>query len=169
MAHSRATETFATRLRQAEVTSCLLKAGRGVALVGVILPLALIGVTKFTAIEVEALRPLIENTPWLAWLNIVFGAEKASALIGSVELITAVLPLLSPWSARSGLIGGLLAAGTFIVTSSIMLALPIWEADGFPFINATGQFLIKDVVMAGVALVVFGESLQKLLKPETSS
>lgn len=40
--------------------------GRTIALAGVILPLFMIGILKFTQIEVEALKPLISGTPWLA-------------------------------------------------------------------------------------------------------
>ncbi|TGU42222.1 hypothetical protein EN829_072605, partial [Mesorhizobium sp. M00.F.Ca.ET.186.01.1.1] len=40
----------------------LAAVGRAVTLLGVVLPLLLIGVLKFTSIEIEALKPLIENT-----------------------------------------------------------------------------------------------------------
>jgi reactive chlorine resistance protein C len=45
-----------------------------------------------------------------------------------------------------------------------MFALPIWEpgSGGFPWLNATGSFLIKDVTLLGVSLVVLGESLARL-------
>jgi uncharacterized membrane protein YkgB len=45
-----------------------------------------------------------------------------------------------------------------------MLALPIWEesSDGFPWLNALGSFLIKDVALLGVSLVVLGESVARL-------
>ncbi|WP_426129532.1 DUF417 family protein [Pararhizobium sp. PWRC1-1] len=41
--------------------------------------------------------------------------------------------------------------------------LPIWEPSlGFPAIGPAGQFLIKDVALLGIALVVLGESLDRL-------
>jgi reactive chlorine resistance protein C len=45
-----------------------------------------------------------------------------------------------------------------------MLALPIWEAGsgGFPFLDALGGFLIKDIAMLGISVVVLGESLSRL-------
>jgi reactive chlorine resistance protein C len=137
--------------------------GRTIALAGVILPLFLIGILKFTPIEVEALKPLIGGTPWLAWLYPVFGETGAAALLGVVEVITAVLLLASPWSARAGILGGAVGTLTFLVTVSTMLALPIWEAGsgGFPWLDPTGQFLIKDVALLGVSLVVFGEGLDR--------
>jgi uncharacterized membrane protein YkgB len=141
----------------------LATVGRGLALAGVVLPLLLIGILKFTQFEVEALKPLISGTPWLAWLYSVFGYAGTSYLLGVVELITAVLLVASPWSARAGLIGGALGALTFATTISTLLALPIWEASagGFPFLDPLGSFLIKDVALLGVSLVVFGEGLAR--------
>ena len=138
------------------------KAGRIVALAGVILPLLLIGGMKFTTVEIEALKPLIGGTPWLAWMYSAFGEAGASYVLGVVEITTALLLIASPWSTRAGLAGGALAALTFLVTCSIMAAFPIWEAAlGFPALGPLGQFLIKDVALLGIALVVLGESLER--------
>lgn len=138
-------------------------AGRVVALAGVVLPLTLIGVLKFTQFEIEALKPLINGTPWLAWLYPVFGYAGTSYLLGIVELTTAVLLVGSRWSARAAIAGGALGALTFVTTTSTLLALPIWEASagGFPFLNPLGSFLIKDVALLGVSLVVMGDGLAR--------
>ncbi len=142
----------------------LMDAGRAVALAGVVLPLAMIGILKFTPIEVDALKPLIGGTPWLAWLYPVFGESGASYLLGGVELLTAALLIASPWSVRAGVAAGALATLTFTVTVSTMLALPIWEqgSGGFPWLNALGSFLIKDVALLGVSLIVLAENVAQL-------
>ena len=144
--------------------SMIKRTGRIVALIGVVLPLVMIGILKFTQIEIEALKPLIGGTPWLAWMYPVFGEARASYLLGVVELVTALLLIASPWSRRAGVAGGALGTLTFFVTVSTMFALPIWEAGfgGFPFLNAMGSFLIKDVALLGIALVVLGESLGRM-------
>lgn len=49
----------------------LRRVGRTVALAGAVLPLFLIGILKFTQIEVDALKPLIGGTLWLTWLYAV--------------------------------------------------------------------------------------------------
>lgn len=142
----------------------LVTAARTVALAGVVLPLLLIGVLKFTQIEVEALKPLINGTPWLAWLYLVFGEAGTSYLLGVVEMITAALLIASPWSARAAVIGGLLGTLTFLTTVSTMMALPIWEAasGSFPWLNALGTFLIKDIALLGISLVVLAEGIVRL-------
>ncbi|RWB27762.1 MAG: DUF417 family protein [Mesorhizobium sp.] len=144
------------------------KAGRILALIGVILPLLMIGGMKFTAVEIEALMPLISGTPWLAWMYPVFGEAGASYVLGVVEIATALLLIASPWSTRAGVAGGALAALIFLVTCSIMVALPIWEpALGFPALGPAGQFLIKDIALLGIALVILGESLNRLNRSAT--
>jgi uncharacterized membrane protein YkgB len=141
----------------------ILRAGRVLAVGGVVLPLLLIGGLKFTAFEVEALKPVIGSTPWLAWMHRVFGEAGASYVLGVVEIATALLLIASPWSARAGVVGGALGGLIFLVTSSLLFALPVWEASlGFPALNAGGQFLIKDIALLGIALVVLGESLARV-------
>lgn len=137
--------------------------GRIAGLAGVVLVLLSIGGLKFTQVEIEGLKPIIEPTPWLAWMYPAFGAAGASYLLGVVELATALLLMLSPWSVRAGLVGGAIAALTFLVTASIMFAAPIWEeaSGGFPWINELGQFLVKDVALLGVSLMILGESLAR--------
>ena len=142
----------------------VVKAGRAVILAGVVLQLALIGMLKFTQIEIDALEPLISGTPWLAWLYSVLGEAGTSYLLGVVELITAALFIASPWSPRAGLAAGALGSATFATTVSTMLALPVWELPlgGFPWLNALGSFLIKDVALLGISLYVMGDSAVRL-------
>ncbi|MFK3771983.1 YkgB family protein [Pseudomonas sp. NPDC089406] len=145
----------------------LLRLGRAIALAGVILPMLLIGLLKFTDIEVQALQPLIGNTPWLSWLYTGFGEAGASYLLGVVELTTAALLIASPWSARAAIAGGALCAVTFITTLSILFAVPVWEeaSGGFPWLNGLGAFLVKDLALLGVSLVVLADGLLRLHKP----
>ena len=141
----------------------VVAAGRGIALAGVVIPLVMIGILKFTQYEIDALKPLIGATPWLAWLYAVLGYAGTSYLLGVVELITAALFIASPWSGRAGLAAGTLGALTFAATTSTLLAFPIWEPTlgGFPYLNFIGTFLIKDVALLGVSIVVLGEGLAR--------
>jgi uncharacterized membrane protein YkgB len=141
----------------------LRRVGRVIALVGIIAPLLFIGGLKFTQAEIEGLRPIIGGTPWLAWLYPVFGEAGASYLLGVVELLAALLLLLSPVSPVAKVAGGAIASLTFLVTCSTMLALPIWDEKlGFPALSLLGQFLIKDIALLGAALFVLGDGLARL-------
>ena len=71
------------------------RAGRAIALTGVVLPLLLIGHSKFAAFEVEALKPLIGSTPWLAWMYAVSSPVGVARFLGVIEIATAFL-LVAP-------------------------------------------------------------------------
>ena len=161
---SRGNERTASGALRTNVASAIRRAGRAVALTGVVLPLLLIGGLKFTQFEIEALKPLIGSAPWLAWMYSVLGEARTSYLLGVVEITTAFLLIASPRFPRAGVVGGALGALIFFTTTSLLFAIPIWEpaAGGFPAINGAGSFLIKDVALLGVSLVVMGESLGRI-------
>jgi reactive chlorine resistance protein C len=145
------------------LSSRVVAAGRGVALAGVVLPLVMIGILKFTQYEIDALKPLIGATPWLGWLYAVLGYSGTSYLLGVVELTTAALFIASIWSVRAKLAAGVLGTLTFAATTSTLLAFPIWEPTlgGFPYLNFVGTFLIKDIALLAVSLVALGEALAR--------
>jgi reactive chlorine resistance protein C len=147
--------------RPASVAGVIRRAGRLVALAGVVLPLLFIGGLKFTQFEVEALKPLIGGAPWLSWMYAVFGEAGTSYLLGVVEITTALLLIVSPWFPRAGIVGGAIATLTFLTTTSLLFAIPIWEpaAGGFPALNGGGGFLIKDVALLGISMAALGENL----------
>src|SRR5215831_8098397 len=65
--------------------------GRGVLRYGVVALLALFGALKFTELEAQGIRPLVENHPLMRWLYLGFGVRAGSAVIGVIELTAAVL------------------------------------------------------------------------------
>lgn len=136
-------------------------AGRAIALAGVVLPLLLIGHSKFSPVEVAALKQLVSGTPWLAWMPSAFGDIGTARLLGVVEISTALLLCVSPWVPLAGVAGGGLASLTFFVTTSMLFALPIWETEGPTVLNSLGGFLIKDVSLLGVSVLLLAESLDR--------
>lgn len=145
------------------IASLVRRLGRVVALIGIILPLLLIGLNKFQPFEVALLKPVIGGTPWLAWMLGVFGDAGTARLLGIVEIFTAGLLIASLWSKHAALAAGVLASGIFAVTCSTLLALPIWEpsAGGFPYLTFAGTFLLKDIALLGIGLVVLGDALAR--------
>ena len=141
----------------------LRRLGYAVAVIGMVLPLLLIGALKFTQPEIEGLKPLIGSAPWLAWLYPLLGPANTSYLLGVIEILAAVLVLASPVSPRAGVIGGLLAAVIFLVTSSLLSLSMAWDFQfGIPALGPIGQFLVKDVALLGIAIFVAGHSLERL-------
>ncbi len=67
-----------------------------------------------------------------------------------------------PLAARASVLGGLGAVGMFATTLSFLLTTPgVWQEDhGAPKLSMVGQFLIKDSVFLGAALLASAESLR---------
>lgn len=133
-------------------------AGAALAYAGLVIALLWIGALKFTAYEAQGIRPLLESSPLLRWMYAVWSVPAASRVIGVVEIAAALLLAARPLSARAARAGGLLAVATFAVTLSFFLTAPgVWDAAlGFPALGGTGQFLVKDVALFGVALWAAG-------------
>jgi uncharacterized membrane protein YkgB len=122
-----------------------------------------IGLMKFTPVEAEAIRPLVEHSPLMIWASRALGIRPFSNLVGVAEVTIAVLIALRQLAARASALGSAMAAGMFATTLSFLLTTPgVWETSlgGFPAISVLpGQFLLKDVVLLGAALWSLGESL----------
>ena len=148
-------------LRSPAIASAMQRIGYAVALLGIVLPLLMIGGLKFTQLEVDALKPLISGTPWLGWMYPMFGETGTTRLLGVVEIGAALLLIASVWLPKAGVAGAAIAATTFLVTSSLLLCSPAWDASlgGFPALGPLGQFLIKDLALLGVSLLALGDCL----------
>ncbi|HKA91822.1 MAG TPA: DUF417 family protein [Haliangiales bacterium] len=133
---------------------------------GLVAILVFFGAFKFTAVEAEAIQPLVANSPFLSWLYLVFSVQGASTAIGITELVTAALLAARPWSARASFAGSLLAIGTFATTLSFLATTPgIWVGvPGFPVPvpNGMGAFLLKDLFLLGAAVWSAAEARRAL-------
>src|SRR5262245_20430312 len=136
-------------------TRRLAAGGRAVLRYGLMALLLLWGASKFTALEADAIRPLVEHSPILGWLYPLFGIRGASALIGVIEIVAAVLIALRRWRPELSAVGSLLASCTFVVTLSFLVTTPGVLAPTNPF----GGFLMKDVILLGAALYTAAEAL----------
>lgn len=135
--------------------------GMHVARYGLVIVLFWIGGMKFTAYEAEGIKPLVANSPLMSWVYSVMSVEQFSALLGVVEIIIGALIALRPAWPMGSAVGSGLAAGMFLTTLSFLVTTPGWEPSlgGFPALSASpGQFLLKDVVLFGVALLSAGEA-----------
>lgn len=127
---------------------------------GLVLVLGWIGAMKFTGYEAEGIKPLIETSPLMSWMYRVLSIQATSNLIGTAEIIAAVLIGIRPLSAKLSALGSVLAVFTFLATLTFLFSLPGWEKSlgGFPALSGSGGFLLKDVVLLGAALWTLSDS-----------
>jgi reactive chlorine resistance protein C len=129
--------------------------GLGLLRYGLVFLLVTIGGFKFFAFEAEGIRPLVSNSPFLAWLYGVFSVRGTAALFGSAEIALGVLVATRRWAPRVSGAASLAASGMFLVTLSFLLTTPGALMPTHP----ANQFLLKDVVLLGAGLVTAAEAL----------
>jgi uncharacterized membrane protein YkgB len=131
-----------------------------------VLVLLWIGGMKFTAYEAAGISGFVSHSPLMSWAYSWFSVQGFSALLGGTEIAVALLIAARPLSARAALVGSASAVGMFLTTLSFLLTTPgVWEASagGFPALSVVpGQFLVKDFVLFGASLWLFGEDWRAL-------
>jgi uncharacterized membrane protein YkgB len=157
----------AVAVQQAErvrSTLNLEEVGLRVARWGLILCLLFIGLAKFAPEEAGGIQPLVAHSPLMAWMYSVWSVQGVSNVIGTIELVLALLLVLGIWSARAALLAGVGCAITFLLTASFIFSTPgaLVFSNGFSALGGTGQFLIKDVVLLGASISIAGQALAAL-------
>ena len=114
------------------------------------------GGMKFTSYEANGNATLIEHSPIVSWMNVAFGIQGASDLIGTIELATAAALIAGAFVPVASALGAAMSAVTFLITLSFFVSTPgVAEptAGGFPAISAPiGQFLLKDLVLLAASI-----------------
>ncbi|MER7439985.1 YkgB family protein [Micromonospora avicenniae] len=121
-----------------------------------------IGALKFKQYEVQNDEPLVTSSPLFSRLRQKLGAQKLNRLIGITEITVGSLIAAKPFAPRASAIGSLGAAGMFLTTLSFLFTTPEAreEGQGIFSISQLGQFLLKDTVLLGAALLTAAESLR---------
>src|ERR1700752_2213340 len=104
---------------------------------------------------------MVANSPLMGSVYRVMSVGGFASLLGVVEIAIGVLIALRPVWPMGSAVGSVLAVGMFLTTLSFLFTTPGWEPSlgGFPALSAMpGQFLLKDVVLLGVALLSAGEA-----------
>jgi uncharacterized membrane protein YkgB len=145
---------------QPRLAQSLTRLGRLVSRYGLVVVLAWIGFGKF--IKMES-RVLIEHNPLMSWIYDVASFTAVAWGLGTMEIVAALLIGLRPVAPRLSAVGSALAVVLFLGTLSFLFTTPgvvATHAAGIPVLSALpGQFLLKDVVLIGVALWTLGDSL----------
>ena len=138
------------------------RAGAEVGRWGLVIVLAWIGATKFTAEEARAIHGLIAPSPLMSWMYAVWSEQAASNVIGVLELVAALLLALRTIAPRAAVVGAAMATGTFVVTLSFILSTPgtIDFTHAVPLPGGPAAFLVKDLVLLGASLWALGDALR---------
>jgi uncharacterized membrane protein YkgB len=133
-----------------------------VARYGLVIVLAWFGAMKFTHYESDGISHWVANSPLMSWMYHFMSVDAFGRLNGSVELITAALLALKPWSPRAAVLGGAIATLFFVTTLTFMASTPGTgeaSAGGFPVLSADGEFLMKDIALLGLALWLLADAV----------
>jgi uncharacterized membrane protein YkgB len=147
----------ATSHRLAQTLTVL---GRLISRYGLVVVLAWIGFGKYVKMES---RVLIEHSPLMSWIYDVVSVTTVARALGTMEIVAALLIALRPVWPRASVAGSALAVVLFLGTVSFLFTTPgvvATHAGGLPVLSALpGQFLLKDLVLIGVAVWTLGDSL----------
>jgi uncharacterized membrane protein YkgB len=138
--------------------------GGGILRYGLVAILLALGLFKFTAVEAQAIQPMVANSPLLGWLYSVLSLQGVSNLIGVAEVACAVLIALRRVAPRLSALGSVGAIFTFLTTLSFLFTTPgvMEQVPGMsePVLSMLGGFLLKDLFLLGAAVWSAGEALR---------
>jgi uncharacterized membrane protein YkgB len=142
------------------VVPSLIRGGQLISRYGLVVVLAWIGLGKYVKMES---RVLIEHSPLMSWIYHVLSVGAVARMLGTMEIVAAVLISLRPVWPRASAVGSALAVVLFLGTLSFLFTTPgavTIHAGGVPVLSALpGQFLLKDLVLIGVAVWTWGDAL----------
>ena len=116
------------------------------------------GGMKFTAYEAGAIEGLVANSPFLSVLYSLLDVQGVSNLIGTTELLIAVLLAFRFVYPAAAVVGAAGAIATFLVTLSFFFTTPgvfLPEHGTFAISVLPGQFLLKDLVLLAASVWAF--------------
>ena len=168
--------------------------------VAIFIVMAWIGGLKAFQYEADGIVPFVANSPFMSFFyakdtpeyqqyknpegktvskhiewHRANGTYTFSYGLGSVIVVIGILSLVGIWSAKLGLIGGILTFLMSIVTLSFLLTTPeVYVPDlggdfptprhGFPYLSGAGRLVLKDVIMMAAGLVVASDAALRLKK-----
>ncbi|SFC65300.1 Uncharacterized membrane protein YkgB [Parapedobacter composti] len=179
----------------------LVRGQRGfihLARIAIFIVMAWIGGLKAFQYEADGIVPFVANSPLMSFFytkpapeyqqyknpegktvakNIEWHRANGTYLfsygLGSVIVIIGLLTLAGIWSAKLGIIGGLLTFLMSIVTLSFLLTTPeVYVPNlggdfptphyGFPYLSGAGRLVLKDVIMMAAGLIVASDAARRL-------
>lgn len=127
------------------------------------------GSFKMTAPGAEGIIPLVSNNPLISWHFKIFGPYVGSDIIGLTEWAAAILMIAGYFKPKAGIIGGMVAAVMFFITSTMLITTPDATVlvNGMRYMSFLGLFLYKDIISLGVAFYLISCFGRKAILVET--
>ena len=143
-----------------------LNLGFYVSLFGTVIILLWVGLFKFTATEAKAITDLISNHPLSFWMYDVFSVQTVSNIVGTTEIIVAILLIVGLKDVRIAKIAAIGLIIIFLTTLSYLFTTPgtFHSINGEPFINkfpVTNFFILKDIMYLGFGITLLQYSNKK--------
>lgn len=137
---------------------CIKRIGYIISYTGIFIILVWIGIFKFTPTEADAIKRLVENQPLTSWLYSVLSVQNVSNVIGTIEILTAVIMILALRWTIARKIAGVMIVCIFLVTLSFLLTTPgIWRViDG---VLVTDFFILKDLPLLGLGFILMNDEI----------
>ncbi|MGN7863385.1 DUF417 family protein [Chryseobacterium sp. 22458] len=104
------------------------------------------------------------------------GTYTFSYGLGTMIVLIGIMVLLGIWFPKIGAVGGLLTFFMSLVTLSFLITTPeVYVPNlggdypspqyGFPYLSGAGRLVLKDIIMMAGGLILFSDSLKKVIKP----
>ena len=171
-----------------------------VARISILIVMIWIGGLKAYQYEADGIVPFVANSPLMSFFydkdapeytgyknaegktvqkNIDWHNENGTYVfaygLGTVIVIIGLLTFLGIWSAKIGLIGGLLTFGMSLVTLTFLITTPeVYVPNlggdfptpqfGFPYLSGAGRLVLKDVIMMAAGLICASDNARRLLE-----
>ncbi|MFG1931910.1 DUF417 family protein [Mycobacterium sp. NPDC048908] len=150
-----------TTTRSDRAATQVFVAGELITRYGLVVVLAWIGFGKYMKMDAKV---LIGHSPLMSWIFDFLSPAAVARGLGTMEIAAAVLIAMGARWPRASVVGSALAIVLFIGTLSFLFTTPgvvVGDLAGVPVLSAQpGQFLLKDLVLIGVAIWTLGDSLR---------
>ena len=139
--------------------------------IGMVAMLLWAGSYKMTAPGAEGLIPLVSNSPLIWWHFKLFGPYIGSDIIGLTEITAAILIITGYFRPKAGIVGGLMTALMFFITSTMVITtpgtvIPVPGIRYMRYLSVLGLFLFKDVISLGVSFYLISYFGRKAILSE---
>ena len=98
--------------------------GRYLVRYALVVVIAWIGALKYGTYEAAAIQPLIAHSPIFSWLYSILSVRTFAAVLGSLEIVAAVLIAIRPLAPRISVIGSAMGILLFLSTLSFLFTTP---------------------------------------------